>query len=136
MLVLPTDQRKRIHPHKFTLWIAIGSIVMMFAGLTSAYIIKRNQADWVTFDLPLAFWYSTAAILLSSLTIWMAEKAFRDRNMGKYRKLLIATLLLGIGFVALQVIGFSELWNQGLTLTKNVSVSFLYPIVGLHAIHV
>ncbi|NBT16919.1 MAG: heme-copper oxidase subunit III, partial [Chitinophagia bacterium] len=38
------EQRKKIHPHKFTLWVAIGSILMMFAGLTSAYIVKRNQA--------------------------------------------------------------------------------------------
>jgi cytochrome c oxidase subunit III len=136
MMMVLTEQRKKIHPHKFTLWIAIGSIVMMFAGLTSAYIIKRNQADWITFELPMAFWYSTAAIVLSSITIWMAERSFKNRNMAKYRQLLIATLLLGIAFVVLQVIGFSQMWNQGLTLTKNVSVSFLYPIVGLHAIHV
>ena len=130
------NQRKRIHPHKFTLWIAIGSIIMMFAGLTSAYIIRRNQANWTTFDLPVAFWYSTAVILLSSLTVWMAEKAFKAREMAKYRKLVVATLFLGLAFVALQVMGFADLWNQGLTLTKNVSVSFLYPIIGLHAIHV
>ena len=45
-------QKDKIHPHKFTLWVALGSIVMMFAGLTSAYIVKRNQANWVTFDIP------------------------------------------------------------------------------------
>ena len=45
----------KIHPHKFTLWVGIGSILMMFAGLTSAYIVKRNQANWQTFDLPAAF---------------------------------------------------------------------------------
>ena len=51
------SQRNKIHPHKFTLWVGIGSIVMMFAGLTSAYIVKRNQAGWVGYELPLAFWY-------------------------------------------------------------------------------
>ncbi len=131
-----TDQRKKIHPHKFTLWIAIGSITMMFAGLTSAYIIKRNQPNWLEFDLPITFWYSTAAIVTSSITVWLAVRAFRSGEMAKYRKLLIATFLLGILFVSLQIIGFIQLWNQGITLTKNVSISFLYPIVGLHALHV
>jgi len=136
MELVMTEQRKKIHPHKFTLWIAIGSIVMMFAGLTSAYIIKRNQPNWLEFNLPVTFWYSTAAILASSITIWLAVRAFRNGEMSKYRKMLIGTLVLGIVFVSLQVIGFIQLWNQGITLTKNVSISFLYPIVGLHALHV
>src|SRR5687768_16654047 len=99
MELVADDQKKRIHPHKFTLWIAIGSIVMMFAGLTSAYIIKRNQANWTTFDLPKAFWWSTLVILVSSLTVWLAERAFRERNMARYRQLLVLTLVLGIAFV-------------------------------------
>jgi len=136
MELVMTEQRKKIHPHKFTLWIAIGSIVMMFAGLTSAYIIKRNQPNWLEFNLPVTFWYSTAAILASSITIWLAVRAFRNGEMSKYRKMLIGTLVLGIVFVSLQVLGFIQLWNQGITLTKNVSISFLYPIVGLHALHV
>jgi len=131
-----TEQRKKIHPHKFTLWIAIGSITMMFAGLTSAYIIKRNQPNWLEFDLPVVFWYSTAAIVASSITIWLAVRAFRQSEMAKYRQRLVATFFLGIAFVALQVTGFVQLWNQGLTMTKNVSISFLYPIIGLHALHV
>ena len=131
-----TAQRKKIHPHKFTLWIAIGSITMMFAGLTSAYIIKRNQPNWLEFDLPVVFWYSTASIIASSVTIWMSLRAFREKEMAKYRTMLIATLVLGIVFVSLQIIGFVQLWKQDLTLTKNVSVSFLYPIIGLHAVHV
>lgn len=133
---LMTEQRKKIHPHKFTLWIAIGSITMMFAGLTSAYIIKRNQPNWLEFNLPVIFWYSTAAIIGSSVTIWLAVRAFRQSEMAKYRRFLVATFLLGILFVVLQITGFVQLWNQGITLTRNVSISFLYPIIGLHAIHV
>jgi cytochrome c oxidase subunit 3 len=136
MELVMTEQRKKIHPHKFTLWIAIGSITMMFAGLTSAYIIKRNQPNWLEFNLPVVFWYSTAAIIASSVTIWLAVRAFREKEMAKYRQRLVATFFLGIVFVGLQIMGFIQLWNQGLTLTKNVSVSFLYPIIGLHAIHV
>ena len=61
---------KKIHPHKFILWVAIGSIIMMFAGLTSAYIVKREQPGWTSFTMPMAFYYSTAAMLISSLTIF------------------------------------------------------------------
>lgn len=136
MELVMSQQRKRIHPHKFTLWVAIGSITMMFAGLTSAYIVKRNQANWITFELPKIFWYSTAVILLSSLTMLLARKFFVAKEMSKYRQFLSVTMLLGILFVVLQAIGFTQLWQQGITLTKNVSYSFLYIIVGLHAAHV
>ena len=130
------EQQQKIHPHKFTLWVAIGSLVMMFAGLTSAYIVKRNQANWQTFDLPVLFWYSTGVIVLSSVTIFLATRAFRERAMLKYRRLLAATLVLGVLFIALQALGFQQLWAKGITLQKNVSFSFLYVLVGLHAAHV
>ncbi len=130
------EQKKRIHPHKFTLWVGVASIVMMFAGLTSAYIVKRNQANWVTFDLPAMFWYSTAIIIFSSLTLYLSQNAFKQREMARYRTLVVATLFLGILFVVMQIIGFNQLWVRGMTLTKNVSFSFLYVIVSLHALHV
>lgn len=136
MIAVTKDQKNRIHPHKFTLWIALASIVMMFAGLTSAYLIKRNLANWIAFDVPFIFWYSTAAIILSSITIILAGKAFRQREMRVYRRWLGITLMLGIVFVLLQYLGFKELWENGMTLTRNVSFSFLYIIVGLHALHV
>ncbi|MEO6232903.1 MAG: heme-copper oxidase subunit III [Ferruginibacter sp.] len=136
MSTVVMQQRKRIHPHKFTLWVGIASIIMMFAGLTSAYIVKRNQANWTSFKLPEMFWYSTAVIIISSLTLYLAQNAFKQREMSKYRSLVVATLLLGMLFIALQVIGFNQLWENGITLTKNVSFSFLYVIVGLHALHV
>ena len=76
--------KNKIHPHKFTLWVGIGSIVMMFAGLTSAYIVKRNQSGWVSYELPIAFWYSTIVILLSSLTIHLSAKSFKERMSSKF----------------------------------------------------
>jgi cytochrome c oxidase subunit 3 len=130
------SQRNKIHPHKFTLWVGIGSIVMMFAGLTSAYIVKRNQAGWVGYELPLAFWYSTAIIVVSSITAHLALKAFRNREMMHYRKWLIATTVFGVLFIITQWVGFSAFWKSGNTLQANVSFSFLYVIVGLHAFHV
>ncbi|HWK02251.1 MAG TPA: heme-copper oxidase subunit III [Puia sp.] len=130
------EQRKKIHPHKFTLWVALGSIIMMFAGLTSAYIVKRDQPGWTTFVIPRAFWYSTGAILLSSLTIQMAQQAFKEREMLRYRRLLTATSVLGGLFVILQWVGFRQIWSTGITFKGSGGGQFLYIIAGLHAAHV
>ena len=128
--------KERIHPHKFILWLGIGSILMMFAGLTSAYILKRNMANWQTFELPTAFWYSTIAVALSSLTIWRAAGYFKARSMSTYRVLTLITVVLGSLFVVLQIVGFSQLVAAGTPLSRTSSVDFLYVIVGLHGLHV
>lgn len=136
MDIVSTDQKKRIHPHKFTLWVAIGSILMMFAGLTSAFIVKSNQTNWISIDIPLVFWFSTAVILISSLTIHLSLRSFRQREMGKYRLLVAATLILGVAFIVLQWMGFQDLWKQNITFRGSGAGQFLYVIFGLHAIHV
>jgi len=132
-----TQQRKRIHPHKFTLWVAIGSILMMFAGLTSAYIVKSNQASWQEIKMPQIFWISTAVIMLSSLTLQLALRSFKMREMNRYRQWMGLTVLLGAAFVVLQWMGFQQLWNSGIQF-KGVAGAgqFLYVIFGLHAVHV
>jgi len=131
-----TQQSKKVHPHKFNLWVAIGSIVMMFAGLTSAYIVKRNQAGWVDYEVPQLFYYSTAVIVMSSASIQLALKSFKARDMSKYRMLMLITMLLGVLFMITQYFGFRDFWASGMTLQANVAYSFLYVIVGLHALHV
>lgn len=133
------QESKRIHPHKFTLWIALGSIVMMFAGMTSAYIVKRNQVNWQGFELPVIFWYSTAAIVASSISIQFAVKAFKERQMARYRQLIGLTAILGVAFIVMQWIGFNDLNARGIKLIgieSNVSGSFLFAITALHMVHV
>lgn len=131
-----SEQKKRIHPHKFTLWVAIGSIIMMFAGLTSAYIVKRDQPGWTTFDMPRTFLLSTAVILLSSLTMQIALKSFRERKMDRYRGFITVTAILGLVFVVLQWIGFTQVWDSGVTFRGSGAGQFLFVIAGLHALHV
>jgi cytochrome c oxidase subunit III len=131
------EKKQKLHPHKFTLWVAIGSILMMFAGLTSAYIVRRNQANWQTFNLPVAFWYSTAIILASSFTIMLALRSFKERAMSKYRMLMVATMIFGSIFIVLQIVGFQQLFDSGIKLRgNNTAGQFLYVIVGLHILHV
>lgn len=138
MEAVMNQQRKKIHPHKFTLWVAIASILMMFAGLTSAFIVKSNLVGWKQIEMPKVFWFSTAAIVASSVTIQMALRSFRQRDMRNYRVLLGITFLLGIAFVVLQWVGFTNLWEQQKVTFKGASGAgqFLYVIFGLHALHV
>jgi cytochrome c oxidase subunit 3 len=140
MATVSDQQRKKIHPHKFSLWVAMASILMMFAGFTSAYIVKRNDGNnWLEFTLPPVFWYSTVVILLSSLTITLATKAFKDRNMARYRALVTVTAVLGVVFTILQWTGFEYLQSHGVKLigsNSNAAGSFLGVITGVHMLHV
>ena len=134
-----SEQKRKIHPHKFTLWVAIGSILMMFAGLTSAYIVKRSQASWLMIEIPMMFWYSTATILASSVTVQLALKALKKREMINYKRLLVVTAVLGVLFIVLQIVGFRQFAAQDIRLVgagSNASYSFLLAISGLHGIHV
>ena len=128
-------QRKKIHPQKFAMWIAIGSIIMMFGGLTSGYIVRKAQGNWQSFDLPAEFYASTVAILLSSLTLIVALRSFRDRKMQLHRSMVTLTLILGLAFTVLQYIGFADLYHQ-LKWSNNVSFQYLIVIVLVHALHI
>jgi cytochrome c oxidase subunit 3 len=109
---------------------------MMFAGLTSAYLVKRDQTGWTGFTIPRVFWYSTAVILVSSLTVQMALRSFKEREMPRYRNLITLTAALGVLFVILQWMGFRHIWASGVTFHGSGAGQFLYVIAGLHAVHV
>jgi cytochrome c oxidase subunit 3 len=139
MSTATSPERKRLHPHKFTLWVAMGAIIMMFAGLTSAYIVRRNQENWLEFALPPIFWYSTVIILFSSLTMYLALKAFKARMMARYKTLVTFTALLGLLFGVCQFWGFFYLNGHGIQLLgqgSNPAASFIAVIAGLHILHV
>lgn len=121
---------------RFALWLGIASMVMMFAGLTSAYIVKKADTDsWTNFVIPSIFFVSTGLIVLSSVTMHMGLLSFKQNNLKRYRTWLWATFTLGAGFVALQVVGWIQLVDAGILLTEEVSGSFFYVISGTHAVH-
>ena len=145
-----TVERRKVHPHKFALWLAMGSITMMFAGLTSGYIVRMAQGNWRAFSMPPTFYASTAVIMLSSITIVMGLRAFKQRKMPLYRTLITGTLLLGVLFGVLQAAGFYQLYHipqplllengkaimQPVRVDGNPSESFLFIIFGLHLAHI
>jgi cytochrome c oxidase subunit 3 len=121
---------------KQMLWVSMISMTMMFAGLTSAYVISTKREDWVNFELPQAFYISTILIVLSSLSFYMAKRSIA--KISRTTIYLVITLLLGIGFVFFQFQGFSELIDAGLYFTgkeSNVATSFLYVITMAHMVH-
>ena len=131
--------KNKIHPHKLTLWIGIGSIVMMFAGMTSAYIVKKNQGNWLAIELPVVFWYSTAVILASSVTMYLANTALKAGKTSFYKTLITITAILGVVFISMQWEGFKDLETRGIALIgpqSNSASSFLFVITGLHMLHV
>ncbi len=145
------EQKRRIHPHKFALWVAMGSISMMFAGLTSGYVVRQAEGNWRYFHLPSLFYVSTVVIMLSSLTFVLGLRAFKARQVPQYRMLILTTIFLGISFGVLQYAGFYQLYHslqqvvmngqklnefRTVRLNGNPSGSFLFVIAGLHLLHI
>lgn len=139
MIQMMSAQDKKVHPYKFNMWLAIAGMIMMFAGLTSAYIVKRSQPGWESFTLPGVFALSTGVILISSLTMQVALKSFKARHMDKYRLFFGLTLVLGVVFITLQILGFYRFNELGMKMTgigSNPAYSFVLAIAGLHILHV
>ncbi len=101
---------------KMLLYIGIFSIVMLFAGLTSAYIVSQADNFWVKITLPTAFYYSTALIMVSSLTIWMALKNAKVGNKSASTRYVVLTLILGLSFSYFQFQGWGDLFRRGHTV--------------------
>lgn len=160
-LTADSELDKKIRTRKTLLWFGLISIVMLFAGLTSAYIVRQSEGKWAQFDLPNTFIISTLLILGSSVPMQLAVSAAAAGERRKLTNYLIITLLLGLGFVISQFFAWTALISNGIHLTGNlaqiktdftyipagnetaaaagavgnVSASFLYVITALHILH-
>jgi cytochrome c oxidase subunit 3 len=120
------------------LWISMISMVMFFAGLTSAYVISMKRDDWVSFDLPQAFYVSTFLIVASSITLLLSQRFLKQNKRQLSLIMVVAALFLGIGFVWQQYVGFNQLKSIGLFFTgpeSTVSTSFIIGITFIHVLH-
>lgn len=140
-LIMTKDehQSKTDRSYKMILLFAIISMIMMFAGLTSAFIVSKSRVDWLKdFEFPTAFFGSTLVILACSLTIHLAKISIKKDNKSATSIFLLATLGLGLLFVALQFLGFKQLIEMGYYPTGASSVittTFLYVIAFVHLLH-
>jgi cytochrome c oxidase subunit 3 len=125
-----------VHPKKFAMWLSMASVMMLFAALTSAYIVRQAEGNWLFFELPFVLSVSTAVIVFSSVLMQWAYFAARKGQAAKVKTLVAATLAAGLVFLALQVAGWRELVANSVYLVGNPSGSFLYVITGLHGLHI
>jgi cytochrome c oxidase subunit 3 len=156
------ELEKQRSSKRMLLWFGIISITMLFAGLTSAYIVRQGEGKWVDFNMPGLFKLSTALIFTSSFTMQWAVISARKNNKLTLKIALGITALLGIGFMISQYLSWSELVKQGIYFAGriediktnftyvpsikretaqaagdagNVAASFLYVITALHVAH-
>jgi cytochrome c oxidase subunit 3 len=126
-----------VHPQKFALWLAMASMTMLFAALTSALLVKKGDFKvWESFRLPTVFAYSTAAVVTLSVVIHTALYCYRKAKFTLFRWLMVVAFMLGCTFLELQLTGWQMLKEMGMTLTGNLSASFVYIITAMHGAHI
>tara|TARA_R110002051_G_C8634087_1_gene485212 strand:- start:92 stop:673 length:582 start_codon:yes stop_codon:yes gene_type:complete len=135
-----TIGEKQGRAKKMMLWFGIASLLMTFAGWTSAYIVSSTREDWLNdFQLPSAFYISTAILIISSITYILAKSAMKSGKSSLCTTLLVATLALGITFIVFQFQGFSQIVAQGYYFTgesSSVTTSYIFLIAMVHILHV
>ena len=127
---------KRREPFQFMLWLGIAGSVMAFTILLTVYLIRQTRSDWKVAPLPTYFLISTAIIVLSSITLHVANNAFRKDAYGQYRLMMGATIASGFIFVILQFLGWKQLIESGMSMANNISSAFIYLLSGLHILHI
>ena len=138
-MTIEEHKKRSDRSYKLLLMFSMISMVMLFAGLTSAYVVGKSRPDWLkNFEMPVPFLWSTITIILCSVTFFLAKKAIQKDNRNNTTLFLLATLGLGILFVYFQSQGFSLLFKNHLYPTGgsgNITISFLYVIVIAHLAH-
>lgn len=135
-----TAKEKKDRAQQMMLWFGIVSLLMGFAGWTSAYIVSSKREDWASdLNLPNAFYISTVLIIISSITYIAAKMAVKKDEQKQGTIWLLVTLILGILFIACQFMGFSEMVAQGYYFTgptSSIKMSYMFLIAMVHILHV
>ncbi len=117
------------------LWTLLATLTMLFAGFTSAYLVRRAGADWRPVSLPSILWFNTALLLSSSITLEIARASVRRSRMDAVKGWLLATTLLGVAFLIGQLFAWRQLAAQGVYLPTSPHSSFFYMLTGVHGVH-
>lgn len=132
------QQTLSMHPKKFALWLFIVSIVMIFAAMSSAYIVRQAEGNWLEYEMPVIFWVNSAILIASSMTMHWAYVSAKADNLVMVKVAMIITTMLGLGFLVGQWYSWVALVDMKVFFAgsySNPSGSFLYVITGLHAFH-
>jgi len=124
-----------VHPRRFILWLFIVSIIMLFAALTSAYMVKQSGGNWLAYELPGIFWITTGIIILSSLSMQIAYMSAKLDKVSSMKIALLITIILGLIFLAGQFLSWGYLVDLDIYFVGNPAGSFLYVLTGMHGLH-
>ena len=117
-------------------WVALASIIMLFTALSSAYIVRAaSSSDWQPLRMPRILLLSSVLLLISSGTLETARRKLKSAATGAYKSWLFLTVLLGVGFLASQLIAWRQLAKQGVYIASNPHSSFFYLFTALHGVH-
>ena len=116
-------------------WILLTAIVMLFAGLSSAYIVLRGVPTWQNIELPWMLWPNTAVLLLSSVAIDISRRAARRNDLQSMKRWLAVGGVLGLAFLAGQLAAWRQLVNAGVYVPSTLQSGFFYILTGLHGLH-
>lgn len=140
MAQVPLQQdTENLKPKKFLMWLFIITSCMLFAALTSAYIVYTggDPSRGIKVKLPVEFIFSTVIIVLSSATMHLAFKAAKASDFSKQRLFLAITALLGLAFFYSQYSAWNALFLAGAPfVNSNASESFIYVFSAFHVIHI
>jgi cytochrome c oxidase subunit 3 len=129
------EQPISMHPKKFALWLFLVTVLMVFAALTSAYIVRQAEGNWLEYELPEIFWITSGIVLLSSVSVQAAYFAAKRDNFIGLRIAMVFTVLLGFAFLVGQWYSWVALVDREVFFVGNPAGSFLYVFTGLHALH-
>jgi cytochrome c oxidase subunit 3 len=125
-------------PRRYLTGIALGivSILMFFMALASAYLVQRTTSErWVPVHLPAILWVNTIILLASSATMERARKRLGQADISGFRRLWLITTVLGLAFLAGQLVAWRQLVVQGIYVATNQGSSFFYIFTAVHGVH-
>jgi cytochrome c oxidase subunit 3 len=104
---------------KNIVYVSMLSIIMVFAGLTSAYIVSMGDSFWLKSKFPSAFWVSTVIIGMSSICIQASVSFAKKGNIAALKTAISITLALGLSFIYFQFKGYGQLVDNGVHFIGN-----------------
>lgn len=122
-------------------WLFLGGEAVLFGTLFATFLALRNQTNDgpsanELFHLPLVA-AATLILLVSSLTSVFAIQAMHRNNPVQLRNWLILTVVLGLGFLGLEIYEFTEyVRHEEFGMTTSAFSSAFYTLVGFHGAHV
>lgn len=119
-LLAQEEKQQRNRTVRLLTYFSIGAIVMMFGGLISAVYVSYKDKFWVNLELPDAFLWSTLVIILSSGLLYLSLKWAKSNQNKKVVFGVVGTLILGIAFVYFQLLGYSQMIENGNRMKGNI----------------